>query len=275
MNHIQIGRREMIRTAYENITPALAAEMLRGNSNNRKLRKDAIQHMASEMSAGRWVTTHQGIAFDDNGRLLDGQHRLHAIIKAGVSVVFSVSRGVPTDSFRVMDGASASAGLRTLKDVTGADRRVLEPCALMVRLDRNSPGKVTFDLVAPYLYGPLGGAVGDIIAAYGMNVPQRSTAPIRLGAALRLISDRSGYVTDQWRALGTLDYAAMSPTIQAFCRYLTDRKALHGGSLAQREMTVLSWRAFDTTRRHLKRFSVAGALDGLADVVAFGRKQIA
>src|SRR5262249_29433317 len=38
-----------------------------------------------------WKLTHQGICFDANGFLIDGQHRLHAIVMAGKSVQMIVA----------------------------------------------------------------------------------------------------------------------------------------------------------------------------------------
>ena len=261
----------MIKTSYVLVTPETAAEMLKHNTGNRILRPAAIATMAAQMRAGQWTTTHQGIAFDADGNLLDGQHRLHAIVKAGAPILLAVSRGVPSAAFKVMDGASGSAGLRNLRDVTGADRRILEPCSLMVRLDRGTPQKVTYDDVAPYLHGPLGNAVAVIVGAYGANSAYRCAAPIKLGASLRSIADKTGYVVEQWRALGSLDYDAMSPIIKAFCRMITNRKT--AGSSAQRDLACVSWLAFDPSRRHLKRFPTQQAADALAELVAFGRKQ--
>ncbi len=47
------------------------------------------------MRKGHWAVTHQGIAFDTNGNLIDGQHRLEAIRISGVSVKIMVTTGVP------------------------------------------------------------------------------------------------------------------------------------------------------------------------------------
>jgi hypothetical protein len=52
---------------------------------------------------GSWQVTHQGIAIDTEGNLLDGQHRLYAVIESGVSVSMTVSRGVDIDTRSVVD----------------------------------------------------------------------------------------------------------------------------------------------------------------------------
>ena len=70
-----------------NITPDMAKVMLEKNmKNNRRLNHNTVKRYARIMKAGGWNLTHQGIAFDDKGELIDGQHRLEAIVMANVPV---------------------------------------------------------------------------------------------------------------------------------------------------------------------------------------------
>jgi hypothetical protein len=103
--------------AMELITPAKAEELLRQNTRNRRLRKGLVDQYARDMSAGRWRKTHQGIAINCDGTILDGQHRLHAIIQSGVAVEMLVARGVPSSSQLEMDGGA----VRTASDVLTID----------------------------------------------------------------------------------------------------------------------------------------------------------
>ena len=85
------------------VTPALAAEWLKSNSRNRKLDMTAVERLATAIRGGGWVSTHQGIAFGDDGVLYDGQHRLHAIVAAGIPVTIDVTRGLPRAALDVID----------------------------------------------------------------------------------------------------------------------------------------------------------------------------
>ncbi len=85
------------------VTPALAAEWLKSNTRNRALRMPKVRRFADEIAAGRWCVTHQGIAFGADGTLYDGQHRLHAIVMAGVAVEVEVTRGLPPSALDVID----------------------------------------------------------------------------------------------------------------------------------------------------------------------------
>jgi hypothetical protein len=92
------------------VTPELAAEWLTRNTNNRPLSKSAVQQLAAQIQRGEWQLTHQGIAFDEDGVLIDGQHRLAAITKAGIAVPLTVTYGVPRASFTVMDTGRKRTG---------------------------------------------------------------------------------------------------------------------------------------------------------------------
>jgi hypothetical protein len=88
---------------WEDISPERAAEYLRGNAAGRSVNKNAVEMYARDMAAGNWQLTHQGIALDENGILIDGQHRMQAIRRANVTVRMYVTKGAPRETFGVID----------------------------------------------------------------------------------------------------------------------------------------------------------------------------
>lgn len=100
-------------TRIELITPDMAREYLSVNKNNRSLRSDKVDTFARDMENGRWELSHQGIAFAESGELIDGQHRLHAILRANVPVQMMVTRGIPAASMQIIDRGDS----RTVHDV--------------------------------------------------------------------------------------------------------------------------------------------------------------
>jgi hypothetical protein len=85
------------------IGPDLAARWLDGNTHNRPLRQSVVDRFARDMQAGRWQLTHQGIAFDIDGVLIDGQHRLWAIVLSAVTVRMRVFFNEPLESMKTVD----------------------------------------------------------------------------------------------------------------------------------------------------------------------------
>lgn len=92
-----------IQTAIVTITPAMAAQWLQRNLINRNMRLDRINGFANQIKAGTFLTTHQGIAFYDDGTLADGQHRLQAIVSANTSLRMLVTQGLPRQTGQVID----------------------------------------------------------------------------------------------------------------------------------------------------------------------------
>lgn len=92
-----------MRTVIETITPEMAAAYLLRNKSNRKLSKPHVDSICRAILAGQFELTHQGIAFDERGNLIDGQHRLQAIVKSGMPVKMSVTYGVCSDSKMSID----------------------------------------------------------------------------------------------------------------------------------------------------------------------------
>ena len=81
------------------ISPEMARRWLEvGNTRNRNMNMAYCERLARDMREGRWVLTHEGIAFSPNGRLLDGQHRLQAIILADLPVAMFVWFDVPAEA---------------------------------------------------------------------------------------------------------------------------------------------------------------------------------
>lgn len=89
------------------VTPDLAKRWLGYNVRNRTLRDRYVARYARDMASDNWKLTGEAIKFDTNGALLDGQHRLAAVIKSGVAVPFLVVRGLASESQDHMDTGNA------------------------------------------------------------------------------------------------------------------------------------------------------------------------
>ncbi len=107
------ARADRVRSEWKVVTPELATKWLEGNTHNRKVRDSVVARYASDMKNGRWRQTHQGIAFDEDATLIDGQHRLFAVIEAETNVLMQVTYGLPLDSQKVVDDGLA----RTVVDI--------------------------------------------------------------------------------------------------------------------------------------------------------------
>lgn len=95
----------MATPSYEvvDVTPEIAEQWLGKNTHNRTIRLRDIEAYAADMRAGEWKFTAQPILFSYEGVLIDGQHRLLAIIEA------KLEEPVPVLVVRGLDPAAQEA----------------------------------------------------------------------------------------------------------------------------------------------------------------------
>jgi hypothetical protein len=95
------------------LTPIEAQRLLDGNTRNRSLRPDYVRQLAAAMERGEWMINGEPVQLAEDGTLLNGQHRLSAVVESGVTVPMLLVRGLPTTTQKTMDVGTR----RTLSDV--------------------------------------------------------------------------------------------------------------------------------------------------------------
>jgi hypothetical protein len=95
------------------MTPEWAKELLQKNNQNRMPKVALIVKLRGDIRRGKWHLTHQPIAVDKNGCLIDGQHRLIAISLEGISVPLMLATDCDNDSMIAVDTGNS----RTVGDV--------------------------------------------------------------------------------------------------------------------------------------------------------------
>jgi hypothetical protein len=91
-----IGRSE---ARLVSVTPQLAAEWLSTNTDNRPIRKRQVEILAKDMKLGNWLLNSSDmIMIGSNSVLLNGQHRLSAVVESGVTVRMFVLFGAEPDA---------------------------------------------------------------------------------------------------------------------------------------------------------------------------------
>jgi hypothetical protein len=96
------GEREPFSEKIE-LTPELATLILESNPDNRKLSAFKVENYARDIASGLWAFNGEGLIFSRNGQLNDGQHRCHAVIKAGKSLVTMAVFGVDRETRNTVD----------------------------------------------------------------------------------------------------------------------------------------------------------------------------
>ena len=85
------------------ITPELAETLLEKNTGNRKIHTKTVKRYSDEMKKGRWLLNGETIKISSTGTILDGQHRLSAVIDSGVSMETFIVTDIDDGSFTSID----------------------------------------------------------------------------------------------------------------------------------------------------------------------------
>lgn len=172
------------------VTPAFAQELLTLNTSNRNLRPRDIEAHAKLMRAGEWRPgVGQPITLSTDMVLLDGQHRLHAVVKSGVTVHMCFNdAGDPSDR-RYMDngaGRTVSDELKMLgysysNGLAGAHRQLV----IVATQGQRTPKMTSSDTIAFLKLHPL--LVDSVAATHQISwiSPSQMGAIHYLGAVIQ------------------------------------------------------------------------------------------
>jgi hypothetical protein len=95
----------------QRVTPEIASRWLgTGSVGQRPLNKAHVVRLAAEMVAGRWVLNNDAVCFDRAGQVINGQHRLSAVVASGATVPMMVATGMEAKAFAHMDRPRIRAG---------------------------------------------------------------------------------------------------------------------------------------------------------------------
>lgn len=134
------------------VTPAIAADWLENrNIGNRSKSAVTARRYGRLLQAKRWKCTHQGVAFNRDGFLIDGQHRLMAIVATGIAIklfVIPFVEGMDEETFDVLDSGHRRQAAQLL-DGPGATARAAAARYLGVVDDSFGPEhKIVQDILA-------------------------------------------------------------------------------------------------------------------------------
>lgn len=272
---------EKITFTLTEITPEIAAEMLLHNEGNRKQSRSDIANLAKDMADGRFRLTHQAIAFDKAGNLIDGQHRLQAVVKSGVTVWMYVARyhelatakALPLDIGRK----------RTAAQILQEDSRAVQIVSTAWRVTHTSSAKTIERHVLAATIETHAELIADLIQRCKANTKKTPVA-VRAGMFLRLVyAARQDSLTAYRHALQEIssyvssEYDSMSPVVQAFNRQ-RDNDSWGGQSsdpcMQQCERAARAWIAFDYNKAEMRTIRISSATEELRAALKSIREHI-
>lgn len=247
------------------MTPQKAQALMSKNAVfNRELRPSTVSGLADAIRRGEWVVSHQGIAVSKSGVVLDGQHRLCAIVQADMAVPILVTTGVEDDAFKVID-----IGLkRSNADVLNVSQH-LAACArfLAVVEDKTSRASITPQYLVPFIKA-IEDPLGRLLAFCPSTTRAWSAAAVRAAAVLRIMDGADeNYVLMTYHSLVHLEYEDMPPIAQALVRQ-RERGTIHS---ANNEMFLRCLKVFNPAEAQMRTIQVSST----ATLMDYAREVIA
>ena len=133
------------------ISPKLAQKILHNyNYGNRPISQSTVTHYARQMELGRWMLSPQPIVFlRKKGRLLDGQHRLQAVVQSKKTIKANCAVVENESVFKVLDQGKT----RSNADILLLPHTVTGPMQFLLRITGTK--KVVPSDIEPYLNSTL------------------------------------------------------------------------------------------------------------------------
>lgn len=212
----------IIQIQLTEVTPAMAKTWLTRNQHNRSVRPAAVERYKAAILRGEHQLTHQGIAFDRENNLLDGQHRLIALSQCPPSTKLKmfVTYGLDRDTvFPVLDDGMK----RNHADHLGRPRSEVEAATALARIVFG--GNPSSSMVEPFC-DVIKDELEDLLTATTTLRKAWSSAITRAAAvyAMKVYGD-ADYVKQVYRSLVLSDFKTMPATAQALYRqYSADSK---------------------------------------------------
>lgn len=220
-----------MKVSVEKITPMLAESLLKLNTDNRKLRTSHVDFLAAQMRSGNFRLTHQGIAISEDDVLLDGQHRLRAVVKSGVAVDMYVFRDVDGGTFTAIDiGAK-----RSNSDVTKIPRGVVSLVEVVSRIKKGDKWFRAFDKTSPDETIAIYEQQKDTFDFFGKQ--KKKSVIFLAGAMIAYLKTKNEEIKDQAVKFAYNEYHVMKPSMLVLCKK-HDNKVLKSGSSSDRATSL-------------------------------------
>jgi hypothetical protein len=143
-----------VQVSVETITPEQAADYLQLNTSNRPLNARQVEKWAQVLRASEWELNGSSIVLNGT-RLIDGQHRLKAVVLTGIPMTTIVVRNVDPKVFDTIDvgrkrtgmDALAVAGYRNTAQLASAARDVWQYQTSSIPRKRTAENRVLLQVL--------------------------------------------------------------------------------------------------------------------------------
>lgn len=240
------------------VTPEQARKWLSTNAQENRAQRDSrIKAYARDMREGKWMLTGEAIKIDTDGVLIDGQHRLAAVIEARVSVYMVVVLNLPHEVMGALDSGLSRTFGDKLKGVSVSNRNQIAAVVRKISSwdSGNRLGKgdtpTHGELMETFERDPAGFTAATL---HGMDVYRQKVCGVNAAATAFYLFSR----IDTEEALQFFDMLKTGANLPEAHPVLTVRNRLSRAKTARREdrlgpedqlaLLIRAWNAFRENR---------------------------
>lgn len=237
------------------VTPEIARRLIEtSNRDNRKIKPNVVKKYAKIMKNGDWKFSPETISISKSGRLLNGQHRMMAVLESGVTCRFLFATGFDDEVFSVLDRGA----VRTRADALKMDKKLAECAALLCRLSSAGRANLVTDAEVSRAAVCIEDVHDSLMEACNTSARVFSTAPFRLAAVVRVMTDKDKmYVIDLYRNLVLSHTEVLPPIGHAAVRAVFTGRLFSAGGHVQPTNCCVAWDVFNPKSAYKSKIAIS------------------
>lgn len=236
-------------TAKEFVSPESAKQLLQQNISNRSVNHELVNRYARDMQLGAWKLTHQGILLGYEGAVIDGQHRLMAILKSGIGQWILITRDNQYHS--ALDVPVDVGAKRTTAFVLGAKPQLVAMIGFALRVGKNisMPSAADIKTHIDLFEAPL-----NTLMKGSKNTKKGiTTAAVQLAAVTRIMhGDDAEYISSNFMAMVQDKFTSLDPMPASFYKQIVIDRIRQDSS----QTLARGVRAFNPARKSLLKLQI-------------------
>lgn len=255
---------EIVSSDVATIEPEIANIMLARNASNRRVNNRRVARYAKTMEEGEWKLTGQPIIVTEDGVIIDGQHRLLAVVSSGATIKALLVKIRPVDGKGELTALNVPIDIgyqRSASNITGIPPREVSIVRTMIHYFEQGGQQLA---PRPEIIMGRFKVFEEVITKYA-KVSQ--TPRTRVGAMVGFImADIAGFDSlEMVNNVALSRYENLSPIWGSYVRS-SDRITNMIGSGYVLPSMALAWRIKDATGNILRVVKQEKAIDEMAEL---------
>jgi hypothetical protein len=253
---------EIVESYVARVTPQLAETLLASNFANRKINNKRVTSYSKTIKDGEWKLTGQPIIISEDGKVIDGQHRLSAVVIAEKAIDVLIVKLRATDGKGELTALNVPVDIgfqRSMANITGMSPRAVSITRAMVYYFEEGGQTLA---TRPEILIDRFNMFEEVITRY---VKVKQTPRTRVGALVGFImADIAGFDSlEMVNNVALSRYENLPPIWGSYVRS-SDRITSITGSSDTLSLMALAWRIKDATGSILRVYNHERAINEMA-----------